>query len=330
MCVVELEDILLMKLSDVVVCLHVLLDRALKCGGHEEVLLFETQLLALDMVIAGIEDVADRAGQVLLFHGFLVLTSVKRVQLEAHYRLRVPDSQSIYKTVAVSDDRQVIGNSLYSAVAFLFVHGAAVSVQIGGDISAEVDFLCILRSSQLQGIAVIQPVVRNFHLIAVSDLLLEHTVLVADTCAVCGIVQSCKGIQEACRKSSKTAITESRVGLLVFDGVKLEAELFERLLDGLISHQVDGVIAESAAHEELHGQVNDLLGILFVEDLLGPHPAVDDLVLQSHSGSLEDLLVCRFLHGAAVHCAYIVLNTSLEKIFVKIKRGSFYHSLCSP
>ena len=192
------------------------------------------------------------------------------------------------------------------------------------------DFLSILGSSQFQRIAVLQPVIRNFHLIAVSDLLLEHTVLVTDTCAVCGIVQSCKGIQKARRKSAEAAVAQSRVRLLVFDGVEFEAEFLERLLDGLISHQVDGVIAESAAHEELHGQVNDLLGILFVEDLLGPHPAVDDLVLQSHSGSLEDLLVCRFLHGAAVHCAYIVLNTSLEKIFVKIKRGSFYHSLCSP
>ena len=157
-CIIELEDILLMQLSDVVVCLHVLLDRALKCCGYEEILLFETKLLTLYMVVAGIEDVADRAGKVFLLDGLLVLASVKRVKLEAYYRLRVPDSESIYKAVAITDDRKIIGNGLDRAVAFLLVHGAAVSVQIGGHITTEMHFLGVLGSAKFEGISVLKPV----------------------------------------------------------------------------------------------------------------------------------------------------------------------------
>ena len=318
-----------MQLSDVVVCLHVLLDRALKSRGYEEILLFEAQLFALYVVVAGIKDVADRAGEVFLLDGFLVFASVKRVKFEAHYRLSVPDSQSINKTVAVTDDRQVIRDRLDSAVAFLLVHGAAVSVKIRGDISAEVHFLRILGSSELERIAVLKPVIGHFYLIAVPDLLLEHAVLVADARAVCRVIQGSKRIQKACCQSSETAVSERRIGFLVLDRVEFESELLECLFDRLIRHQVDGVIAEGTAHKEFHGEIDKFLGILVVKRLLSTHPAVDDLVLEGQSGSLEHLLLRCFLHSAAVHCAYIVLYTSLEKVFVKFNSRSFYHKISS-
>ena len=183
----------------------------------------------------------------------------------------------------------------------------------------EMYMLGILIPAELQGISVGEPVVRHLLLIAVYDLLLEHTVMITDAAAVGGIVESRQRIQEACCQSAQTAVTQSRVGLLVLNGVDLEAQLLEGFLDGFIGHQVDGVIAECAAHQEFHGQIDQGLGILLFKCLLCLHPAVNDLILQGQGGRLEDLLVGGFFHCAAIHGSYIVFHTSLEQVFVEVE-----------
>ncbi len=172
--------------------------------------------------------------------------------------------------------------------------------------------LGIFGPAQFQGIAVLKPVVRDFLLIAVYDLLLEHAVVITDAGAVGRVIEGRQGIQEAGCKSSQTAVAQCRIGLLVFDGIDLEAQFLQGFLDGTVGHQVDGVVAEGTAHKEFHGHVNDCLGVLIFKGLLGLHPAVNDLIFQSQSRCLEDLLLRGFLHGAAVHGPYIVLDASLE------------------
>jgi len=324
--VVHLEDQLLGELFDVVVGLQILLDRSLQGSRDKEVLLLEAQLLALVVLVVGIEDITDGLGQVLLLHGLLVVTLVEGIELEALDGLGIPDAEGVDKAVAVADDGQVVGNRLDGAVAFLPEHGPAeLLVIVRGHVAAEVHLLGVLGSAELQGIAVLKPVVRDFLLVAVLDLLLEHAVVITDAAAVGRIVEGGKGIQETCSQTAETAVAERGIGLLVLDGVHLEAQLLEGLGDGLISHQVDGVVAEGAAHQELHGQIDQSLGILIVKGLLRPHPAVDDLVLEGQGGGLEHLLLRRFLHGAAVHGAHVVLHTSLKQVLVKFNCGSFNH-----
>jgi hypothetical protein len=55
--------------------------------------------------------------------------------------------------------------------------------------------------------------------------------VIADAGTVGGIVEGGKRIQEACCQSSQTAVAQSRVGLLVFDGIDLEAQLLQGFLD---------------------------------------------------------------------------------------------------
>ena len=191
------------------------------------------------------------------------------------------------------------------------------------------DFLGVLGSAQFERIAVLKPVVRNFLLIAVHDLLLEHAVMITDAAAVSGVIEGCQRIKEAGSQTAETAVAQSCVGFLILNGVQLKAELFESIFDRLIGHQVDRIVAESAAHQEFHGQVDQPLGILVVKRLLSAHPAVNDLVLEGQGRSLEHLLFRCFLHCAAVHRTYIVLYASLEKVFVKFDSRSFYHKLSS-
>ncbi len=322
--VVHLEDDLLVELFDIVMGLQILLDHGLQGSRDEEVLLFETEFLTLIILIIGIEDIADGPCQVFLLDGLLIIALIKGIQLEGLNGLRVPDTKSIDKAVAVADNGKVIGNSLDCAVAFLFVHGPAqLLVVIGLDITAEMDFLGVLGSAQFERIAVLKPVVRHFLLVAVLDLLLEHAVVITDAAAVSRIIEGGQGIKEACCETAQTAVAQSRIGLLVLDGVQAKAELFEGLFNGTICHQVDRVVTKCTSHKEFHGQIDKFLGILVVKGLLGAHPAVDDLVLEGQCGGLEHLLFRCFLHGAAVHCTYIVLYASLKKVFVKFDCRSF-------
>ena len=184
-------------------------------------------------------------------------------------------------------------------------------------------FLGVLGSAKLERIAVLKPVVRHFLLVAVNDLLLEHAVVITDAAAVSGVVEGCQRVKETCCQTAQTTVAQSRVGLLVLDGVHVEAELLEGFFDGGIGHQVDRVVAESTAHQELHGQIDQSLGILIVKRLLGAHPAVNDLVLEGQSGRLEHLLFRCFLHCTTIHGPYVVLYTTFKKVFVKFDCRSF-------
>ena len=91
--------------------------------------------------------------------------------------------------VFVSGYRNIIGNSHYGVVALLNELRVPVRLGFRADIAAELDLIGILRPLQLEGVAVFKPVIRSLLLIAVTDLLPEHSVMIPDTAAVCGIAQ---------------------------------------------------------------------------------------------------------------------------------------------
>ena len=133
----------------------------------------------------------------------MVISSVKLIKLEVRDRLGIPHAQCVDYVVAVTNDRHIIRDRQNRLVVLLdkFVF-SRLRVFLKTDISSETYFLCILFSAELEGVSFLEPVIRNLHLIAVLDLLLEHSIAVADAAAVCRIIQCCEGIQEACGESS--------------------------------------------------------------------------------------------------------------------------------
>ncbi len=144
------------------------------------------------MVIVRVQHLYDIPCQILLLHRFLIITLVKGIQLETVHRLCIPDTQCIDDTVAVADNRQIIGNGAHCLIAFLLKMLSAVLIHVYIHIAAEPDLLGIFRSAQFKRIAVLQPVIRHFDLKAVPDLLLEHTITIADTTAVSSISKGCQ------------------------------------------------------------------------------------------------------------------------------------------
>ena len=136
------------------------------------------------MIIVRVQHFYDIPCQVLLFHRSLIIALVKRIQLEALYRLCIPDPERIHNAVAVAYHRQIIRNRPYRLIALLTEIASSVLVHIDIDITAKFDFFRILRSSQFKRIAVLQPVIRHFDLITVPDLLFKHAVAIADTASV--------------------------------------------------------------------------------------------------------------------------------------------------
>ena len=123
--IVHLEDQLVRQAGQILVPLQMLLQRCLQSRGYEEILLFQTQLLALPVVILGIKDITDGPGQGLLLNGLLIIALVKGLQREVAQRLGVPDPEGIYKTVVIADDRHIIGYRLDRTIVCLTIHGTA-------------------------------------------------------------------------------------------------------------------------------------------------------------------------------------------------------------
>ena len=232
--IVQLERNLLIEFMDIVMLSHVLLYSFLYGGGNEEILLLQTQLLTCIVIVVGIQNLYDITCQVLLLYRLLVVTLVKGIQLEALYRLRIPDTQGVYNTVAITHDGEIKRNRLNGLIALLGKYVSAILIGMNAYIAAEFHHFRILRSAQFKRIAVHQPVIGNLYLITVADFLLEHAITITDTAAVCGISQRCQGIQETCCQTSKTTVTQCCIRLLVFDQVQIQSQFFQSFCYGLI------------------------------------------------------------------------------------------------
>ena len=232
--IVQLEGNLLIELMDIVMLSHVLLNCFLYGCGDEEVLLLQTQLLTCIVIVVGVQNLYDVTCQVLLFYRLLVIALIKGIQLEALYGLRIPDTQGVYNAIAITDDGEIKRNRLNGLIALLGKYVSAVLIGMHTDIATEFHNFRILRSAQFERITIHQPVIGNLYLITVAYLLLEHTITITDTAAICRISQRCQGIQETCCQTSQSTVTQCCIRLLVLDQVQIQSQFFQSFRYGLI------------------------------------------------------------------------------------------------
>ena len=232
--IVQLERNLLIELMDIVMLSHVLLYSFLYGCGDEEVLLLQTQLFTCIVIVVGVQNLYDITCQVLLLYRLLVITLVKGIQLEALYRLRIPDTQGVYNAIAITHDGEIKRNRLNGLIALLGKYVSAVLIGMHTDIATEFHNFRILRSAQFERITIHQPVIGNLYLITVADFLLEHTITITDTAAICRISQRCQGIQETCCQTSQSTVTQCCIRLLVLDQVQIQSQFFQSFRYGLI------------------------------------------------------------------------------------------------
>ena len=111
--IIQLEGNLLIEFTDIIMGTHILLNCFLYGCGNKEVLLFQTKLFTCIMIVIRIQDFHNISCKVFLFYSLAVITFIKRIELEALYRLCIPDTKCIYNTIAITYNRQIIRYSSY-------------------------------------------------------------------------------------------------------------------------------------------------------------------------------------------------------------------------
>ena len=216
--IVHLEHYLLRQHMDIFILLFEFFNRHLQAGGVEEVLLLQAQFFAGVVIIIWVENFNKVLRQVFLFHCLLVISLVKGGQAERVNRLRIPDTECVDHVISIAYNRHIIRHCQNGLIAFLDKH-IALPVPDRLHITSEFYLRCIFRTAYFEWISVLQPFIRHFDLITVFNFLLEHAVVVADTAAIGRVSKRSKGIQKAGCQTAKTAVAESRIRLLVLDGV---------------------------------------------------------------------------------------------------------------
>ena len=205
------------------------------------------------MIVIRIKDINDQFCKVFLLYRFVIISSVKLIQLEICDWFCIPYTQCIYYMVTISNDRHIIWNCHNRLVILLNEYiFTCCRIFLKTDISTKAYFFCVLFTAYFKRISFFQPVIRNLYLISIFDFLFEHSVTVTDSTSVCRIVQCCKRIKETCCKTSKTAVSKSRIRLLVFNHVQINIHLFQCFFYIFICCHVDEVVSKCTSHKEFH------------------------------------------------------------------------------
>ena len=165
--------------------------------------------------------------------------------------------------------------------------------------SAEAHLDGLILAGMQPHVAHFQPVIREFHLPAVNDLLLEDAELIADGEARDRVAKSGRRVHIARRQPPEAAVSEARVGVHAAQALQREALLLQDLVRQPEQAEIVEIVSQRRADKKLHRHVIDLLALLFAH-LVAERAA---LLLHQHARIEADhtvhLLFRRILERAA-------------------------------
>ena len=189
--IIHLNRYLFVEFTHITVFLFILFKHCLQACGNKEILLFQTKLFSCIVIVIRIQYIYDQFCKILLLYGFVIISSVKCVQLEICDRLCIPHTQCIDYVITVSHDRHIIWDCKYGFIIFLYKDiFSCLRIFVKMYISSEAHFFCIFLAAQLKRISFFEPVIRCLHLITIFYFLLKHSIAVTDSTSVCRIIQS--------------------------------------------------------------------------------------------------------------------------------------------
>ena len=227
----------------------------LQRAAHEEVLLLEAQLLAARLLVVGIQNLGEVLAGHLLVDRAVVVAAIERAEVEGLRRLGLPQAQRVRRVDVITEDRRVVGNAIDDAARHPARALATELVVPDLGVAAELHLAAPLGPRDLPGIAVAQPLVGLLHLPAVDDLLLEDAELVADAVAQRRHLERRQRIDEAGREAAEAAVAQARLVLLGQQLLEIQPELGHRGARGVVDAEIDEVVAEVRAHQELGRQI---------------------------------------------------------------------------
>ena len=296
--VVDVDRDLVRQRAQGAVALDVGAEDGLQGGRAEQVLLAQAKALALNVVVGGVEDLGDRLGHRVLLQSAHVVAAGEGRHVKALGQLRGPEHQLVDGVGVVAGDIEVVGNGHDRGVAVLGDLELAVVVPLV-DLAAEADLHGVVLLGHQPDVAHLEPVVRQLHLPAVHDLLLEDAELIADGEAGGGVAQTGQRVKIAGGQTAQTAVAESGVGVEGVEVPDIDIELFERVGEDFLPAEIVEVVVQGGADQKLHGHIVDLLASVVLIAALEGAAAVVHGVSDDGAERLVGLLVGRLVHVAA-------------------------------
>ena len=296
--IVDVDGNLIRKVPQRAVAAQVVGNDGLQGCGNEEVLLGQTKQLTLGVVVGRIQNLGEDLRVGILLHCLHVGTLREQVHIEHRGALCLPQAQNVDRLTVGTGDHDVIGNSLDLFV--IAVNDIALAVLPGFlDVTAEANGARLVGSRNKNDVTAGQPVVGQLDLLTVDELLLEQTVFIQQRKTGCGVVERGRRIHKASRKSAKTAVAETRIGLVLTDGIERIAELGEDFAIGFGQTQVAEVVLQRAADQKFHAHIVQGLAGLTLDFFFIFGALLGQNVLDAHHDRAVDLVFICFRHGNA-------------------------------
>ena len=299
--------------------LLVVADDALDTGRDEEVLLNQAHAAAVIRAVIRIQELRDALDElaVLVLAAHFVLRKAAVIR-EVAVDLGVPEAQRVDRVVVIADNRHIIRHSHDRHRIFVDELETAVFHLLHVGIAVELDVDGLVRLAVLPGKTVLEPVVRNLDLVAVDNLLLEQTVLVADAAAVTRQTMRCHRVDEAGSETAEAAVAEARIRLFLIRIRQIDAEAVEDVLHSILDAEVDEVRLQQASEQELDGEVIDLLFLALHVGAVRLDPVLRDELLRRRSDRLVDLILRQLVNLAAPHDMGGVDETQAQRFLQRL------------
>mmetsp|Transcript_54176 Transcript_54176/g.137641 ORF Transcript_54176/g.137641 Transcript_54176/m.137641 type:complete len:385 (+) Transcript_54176:1553-2707(+) len=233
-------------------------------GAAEEVLLTQTQLLALLVVVVGVEEVVQLLCALLRSSGLQILALVEGLKIHLLCRKGPPETQADAIIGAVARHRVVIGHGLQHFAPT--PAGALLAIlPIALHMAAEAHGVGHILAGNLEAVLLRKPIVRHLNLATIHDLLLEETVVVADSVAPKRQILRRARVQEASRQATQATVAERRVRLIVIELLQFEAQVLQRGLEVVLDVKVRQGVLHVTANQVFRRQVVATLRVLFIK-----------------------------------------------------------------
>src|SRR5579864_6009333 len=155
------------------------------------------------------------------------------------------------------------------------------------DRATEAHFHLLVRAGDLPGVGRTEPVVRHLLLRPILDRLFEDAVFISQSVSHSGELQRGGGFNKACGQTSKTAVSQAGVGLLLQDLDQIQFLVLNELVCERGEQKIHNVVCERATDEKFHRKVVESFGVLLFIRLLCQQPALRQNVAHGPGKRLE-------------------------------------------
>ena len=248
------------------------------------------------MVVCRIENLRNGLGHGILLERADIIAARERVHVKALRHTGAPERKLVDGLGAIAGNVQIVRDSNDGLIACL---GGLelVAVHPLVYLSAEANLYSVVLAGMQPHIAHFEPVIREFHLPAVDNLLAEDAELISDGEAGHGIIQTGRCVHIARGQTAQAAVAKSGIRLKRAEAFQAEAEIMQDLPCRFQQAHVVQVVAQARADQKFHRHIIDLLALLCTR-LLNKRTAV---VLQ------------KLAHGDAYSAIYLFFRRHFER-----------------